>query len=303
MNDQASSLRRIVGESTTTSDSNRVKVLCITSGKGGVGKTNISINLSIALASMGRNVFLLDADLGLANIDVLLNLTPMYTLEHVLSGEKSINDIILDGPGDIKILPASSGVVEMTEMDRDQQVHLFRKLGEIEKEIDYLVIDTGAGIAPHTLRFVANSDEVLIVATPEPSSMTDAYSLIKIMVTRYQINKFRVIANNVVSPAEGRQVYERLQKVTRDFLKTEIDFMGHVLKDPLLVKSVRTQCPLLQSFPEAPAARCLVSIARGIEKIYKAGETETSEYTEHQNNVNHQRTPSFWERLISWRTS
>ena len=139
MNDQASSLRRIVGESTTTSDSNRVKVLCITSGKGGVGKTNISINLSIALASMGRNVFLLDADLGLANIDVLLNLTPMYTLEHVLSGEKSINDIILDGPGDIKILPASSGVVEMTEMDRDQQVHLFRKLGEIEKEIDYLV--------------------------------------------------------------------------------------------------------------------------------------------------------------------
>ena len=215
MNDQASSLRRIVGENTTTSDSNRVKVLCITSGKGGVGKTNISINLSIALASMGRNVFLLDADLGLANIDVLLNLTPMYTLEHVLSGEKSINDIILDGPGDIKILPASSGVVEMTEMDRDQQVHLFRKLGEIEKEIDYLVIDTGAGIAPHTLRFVANSDEVLIVATPEPSSMTDAYSLIKIMVTRYQINKFRVIANNVVSPAEGRQVYERLQKVTQ----------------------------------------------------------------------------------------
>ncbi len=191
MNDQASSLRRIVGESTTTSDSNRVKVLCITSGKGGVGKTNISINLSIALASMGRNVFLLDADLGLANIDVLLNLTPMYTLEHVLSGEKSINDIILDGPGDIKILPASSGVVEMTEMDRDQQVHLFRKLGEIEKEIDYLVIDTGAGIAPHTLRFVANSDEVLIVATPEPSSMTDAYSLIKIMVTRYQITSLR----------------------------------------------------------------------------------------------------------------
>ncbi|MGA0889213.1 MAG: MinD/ParA family protein, partial [bacterium] len=237
MNDQASSLRRIVGENTSTSDSNRVKVLCITSGKGGVGKTNISINLSIALASMGRKVFLLDADLGLANIDVLLNLTPMYTLEHVLSGEKSINDIILDGPGDIKILPASSGVVEMTEMDRDQQVHLFRKLGEIEREIDYLVIDTGAGIAPHTLRFVANSDEVLIVATPEPSSMTDAYSLIKIMVTRYQISKFRVIANNVVSPAEGRQVYERLQKVTRDFLKTEIDFMGHVLKDPLLVKS------------------------------------------------------------------
>jgi flagellar biosynthesis protein FlhG len=252
---------------------------------------------------MGRKVFLLDADLGLANIDVLLNLTPMYTLEHVLSGEKSINDIILDGPGDIKILPASSGVVEMTEMDRDQQVHLFRKLGEIEREIDYLVIDTGAGIAPHTLRFVANSDEVLIVATPEPSSMTDAYSLIKIMVTRYQISKFRVIANNVVSPAEGRQVYERLQKVTRDFLKTEIDFMGHVLKDPLLVKSVRTQRPLLKSFPEAPASRCLVSIAREIEKIHQAGDAEISENVEQPDKVNGQRTPSFWERLISWRTS
>ncbi len=132
-------------------------------------------------------------------------------------GKKSINDIILDGPGDIKILPASSGVVEMTEMDRDQQVHLFRKLGEIEKEIDYLVIDTGAGIAPHTLRFVANSDEVLIVATPEPSSMTDAYSLIKIMVTRYQINKFRVIANNVVSQ-------QREDRFTRDFKKSPAIF-------------------------------------------------------------------------------
>jgi flagellar biosynthesis protein FlhG len=133
--------------------------------------------------------------------------------------------------------------------------------------------------------------------------MTDAYSLIKIMVTRYQISKFRVIANNVVSPAEGRQVYERLQKVTRDFLKTEIDFMGHVLKDPLLVKSVRTQRPLLQSFPEAPASRCLVSIAREIEKIHKVGDAETSENVEQPDKVNGQRTPSFWERLISWRTS
>jgi flagellar biosynthesis protein FlhG len=166
-----------------------------------------------------------------------------------------------------------------------------------------LVIDTGAGIAPHTLRFVANSDEVLIVATPEPSSMTDAYSLIKIMVTRYQINKFRVIANNVVSPVEGKQVYERLQKVTRDFLKTEIDFIGHVLKDPLLVKSVRTQRPLLQSFPDAPAARCIVSIARGIEKIYKASDASNSVSSKHTENANHQRTTSFWERLISWRIS
>jgi flagellar biosynthesis protein FlhG len=268
-----------------------------------VGKTNISINLSIALASMGRKVFLLDADLGLANIDILLNLTPMYTLEHVLSGEKSINDIILDGPGNIKILPASSGVVEMTEMDRDQQAHLFRKLGEIEKEIDYLVIDTGAGIAPHTLRFVANSDEVLIVATPEPSSMTDAYSLIKIMVTRYQVNKFRVIANNVVSPAEGRQVYDRLQKVTRDFLKTEIEFMGHVLKDPLLVKSVRAQCPLLQSYPEAPASRCLLAIARGIEQIHKPERVRNLASVDQQENVSNERIPSFWERLVRWRTS
>lgn len=297
MNDQASSLRRIVGETSTSSSASRVRVLCITSGKGGVGKTNISINLAIALAALRRKVFLLDADLGLANVDVLLNLTPIYTLEHVLSGEKNINDIILDGPGNIKILPASSGVVEMTELDRDQQVHLFRKLGEIEKEIDYLIIDTGAGIAPHTLRFVANSDEVLIVATPEPSSMTDAYSLIKIMITRYQICKFRVIANNVVTAAEGRQVYERLQKVTRDFLKTEIEYMGHVLKDPMLVKSVRAQRPLLQAFPEAPAARCLVAIARTIDR---REHPETAPVlNEDQNEATP--LPSFWERLIRWR--
>jgi flagellar biosynthesis protein FlhG len=292
MNDQASSLRRIVGETTTASASTRVRVMCITSGKGGVGKTNISINLAIALASLNRRVFLLDADLGLANVDVLLNLTPMYTMEHVMSGEKGINDIILDGPGNIKILPSSSGVVEMTELDREQQVHLFRKLGEIEREIDYLIIDTGAGIAPHTLRFVANSDEILIVATPEPSSMTDAYSLIKIMITRYQITRFRVISNNVVSAAEGRQVYERLQKVTRDFLKTEIDYVGYVLKDPLLVKSVRAQRPLLEAYPDAPAARCIMALARYLEHL------EVPDVESLASKTGARR--SFWERLVRW---
>ena len=161
--DQAASLRKLVSASKTTTVPRKGRVISVTSGKGGVGKTNISINLAYALASMGRRVYLLDADLGLANIDVLLNLTPAYTIDDVLSGEMELRDIIADGPGNIKVLPSSSGVVEMAELDEDRQAHLLEKLKDLDDDMDYLIIDTGAGIAANVLRFSVCADEIILV--------------------------------------------------------------------------------------------------------------------------------------------
>jgi len=294
MKDQASSLRAIVNTTTRRN----TKVLSVTSGKGGVGKTNISINLAYALSAMGRKVFLLDADLGLANVDVLLNLTPSYTIEHVLSGERRVEDIILDGPGGIKVLPSSSGVVEMAEMTQKQQDLLIKMLESIENEMDYLIIDTGAGIASNVLRFSVTADEIMLVVTPEPSSMTDAYSLIKILVNRYNINHFKVIANSVSSQAEGKQVYERLQKVTLDFLQTELGYLGAVFRDPSLTKSVRLQKPLLELYPDSPSGRCFTALARQIDHSMRQSQSPRAALT---SEPIVEKPKRFWERFLKWK--
>ncbi len=295
--DQASTLRQLVGsdaakeQSKTKKKKRRVRVISITSGKGGVGKTNITINLAYALSSMGRRVFILDADLGLANIDVLLNISPPYNIEHVLSGEKNINDIIVNGPANIRILPASSGLSELAELNRDEQVKLFRKLGEIDQTMDYLLVDTGAGIASNVLRFNATADEIVLVATPEPTSMTDAYSVIKILATKYHVRKFNLITNAVESRKEAQAVFERLHKVVHDFLQININYVGFVFKDPMLTKAVRMQKPLLEVYPKSPAGKCFHALARQIEKdatTLPALDVKGPD-------------PTFWDRLLHWK--
>ncbi|MGK5092616.1 MinD/ParA family protein [Deltaproteobacteria bacterium TL4] len=291
--DQASTLRRIVSSGKSPNKQRQhVRVLSITSGKGGVGKTNIAINLACALASMGRSVLLFDADLGLANVDVLLNLTPEYTIEHVLSGEKNINDIILEAPGNFRVLPSSSGMSDLAELNRDEQVKLFRKLGEIEHTLDYLLIDTGAGIASNVLRFNATANDVLLVATPEPTSMTDVYSLVKVLVTKYNVRKFQLIANAVDSPAEAQSVYDRLQKVSHDFLETQLGYAGYILKDPNLVKAVRLQKPLLGVFPKSPASKCFYNLAKNIE--------QSSKFLPPLESLQNDSLP-FWDRFLQWK--
>lgn len=293
--DQATTLRQLVQpkgkDARPPVRKRKVRVLSVTSGKGGVGKTNIAINLAYALAALGRRVFILDADLGLANIDVLLNLTPAYNIEHVLSGEKNINEIIVDGPNNIKILPASSGISELAELDRDEQMNLFRKLGEIDQTMDYMIVDTGAGIASNVLRFNATADEIILVVTPEPTSMTDAYSLIKILSTKYNVKKFFLLANNVESKAEANAVYDRLNKVVKDFLKTELVYMGFVFRDPALIKVVRLQKPLLEVYPRSPAARCFFVLAKQLDKLLMSEPATPPE----------EKTGNFWERLRNWK--
>ncbi|MBF0277576.1 MAG: MinD/ParA family protein [SAR324 cluster bacterium] len=296
--DQASTLRRLVNKDPNAGQARpkqkkkrRVRVISITSGKGGVGKTNVTINLAYALSLLGRRVFILDADLGLANIDVLLNISPPFNIEHVLSGEKSINEIIVEGPANIKILPASSGLSELAELDRDEQVKLFRKLGEIDQTMDYLFVDTGAGIASNVLRFNATADEIMLIATPEPTSMTDAYSVIKILATKYHVRKFNLITNAVESQKEALAVYDRLNKVVYDFLQIKLNYTGFVYKDPMLTKAVRMQKPLLEVYPKSPAGKCFSVLARKLDQ--NAGMLPILDLDEPQT--------GFWDRLMHWK--
>ena len=292
--DQAASLRKLVSDSKPAEAPRKGRVISVTSGKGGVGKTNVSINLAYALAALGRRVYLLDADLGLANVDVLLNLTPTYTLDDVLAGEKELRDIVADGPGNIKVLPSSTGVVEMAELDEERQTRLLEKLRELDESIDYLIIDTGAGIASNVLRFNVCADEIILVVTPEPSSMTDAYSVIKVMASRYDIRSFNLLANSLDSPKEGDRVFERLQKVTRDFLQLELNYLGGIPRDPKLIRAVRSQRPLLEMFPDSPAAKSIKALAEHVESSANA----TRSLAETPRNDKPLR---FWERILQWR--
>ena len=258
--DQASTLRQIVGQQQPDGPPRKLKkghtrVIAVTSGKGGVGKTNVVLNLALALAQMGRKVFILDADLGLANVDVLLGLTPKYTLENVLSGHKPIEDVVLTGPHDLKILPSGSGINELSEMTFEQQMQLFKELSRINEEMDYLFIDTGAGISSSVLRFNASASEVVLVSNPEPTAITDAYALMKLLAIKYHIRDFKLIANSANSERDGQSVFDRLNQVGNQFLQVNIQFLGSIPLDNHLRKCVRLQNPLMTAFPQAPAAK------------------------------------------------
>jgi len=191
-----------------------VQVIAVTGGKGGVGKTNVSVNLSLALAELGRRVMLLDADLGLANVDVLLGLTPKRTLADVIEGRCELRDVLLQGPGGIRIVPAASGTQSMVHLSPAQHAGLIQAFSDIGDNLDVLVIDTAAGIGDSVVSFVRAAQEVLLVVCDEPTSITDAYALIKLLNRDYGMNRFRVLANMAQSPQEGRNLFAKLTKVT-----------------------------------------------------------------------------------------
>ena len=203
MNDQAYTLRRIVRDGRAAS---MPQVIAVTSGKGGVGKTSFVINAAIILASVGKKVLILDADLGLANIDVMLGLTPRYNIQHVLDGECSLRDIMIEGPAGIRIIPSASGIQELSDLSSEQQLTLVNALDHFDDDIDYMFVDTGAGISRNVMYFNAAAQRILVVATPEPTSITDAYALIKVVHKKYGINRFALVVNNVRSKVEGDEV-------------------------------------------------------------------------------------------------
>lgn len=244
-----------------------IRVIAITSGKGGVGKTNIAANLAYHLSQMKKKTLILDADMGLANIDVILGLAPKYNLSHVLSGEKALSDVILEGPGGMQILPASSGIQEMAELSKGEKLALLDELGEFGGELDFLLIDTAAGIAGNVIYFNVAAREIIVVVSPEPTSITDAYALIKILYNHYGEKRFMLLANMVRNSSEARDVFLKVSNATSHFLNLSIDYLGYVLDDTRVTDAVRRQKAVAEIYPDSRASKCLQSIARKLCKL------------------------------------
>ncbi|MCB9478838.1 MAG: MinD/ParA family protein [Deltaproteobacteria bacterium] len=232
-----------------------LRTIAVTSGKGGVGKSNVTANLAIALAKQGQRVMILDADLGLANMDVLLGLTPRHTVADILSGEKRLADVIVDGPGGVRILPGGSGLQNLTHLDEDERMHLLAEFEAFEEPVDVMLIDTGAGIGRNVTYFTTAAQQVLIVVTPEPTSITDAYAVMKVLSTQYGENRFLLLPNNVPNEAAGKRIYQDLTRVAERFLNISIDLVGYVPNDRNIPRSVRRQQPVSLAYPDSPASQ------------------------------------------------
>jgi len=255
--DQASGLRRMAKPKP-------VRVITIASGKGGVGKTNVSVNLALALAATGKDVTILDADLGLANIDVMLGLHSTQNLSNVMNGECDLEEILLEGPNGIKIIPASSGVKDMAEMSSAQHAGLVNAFSELSHNIDILLVDTAAGISDSVVSFSRAAQEVIIVVCDEPASITDAYALIKLLNKDQGIFKFHILANMVSGPQQGREVYDKLSKVSDRFLDVALDYLGHVPYDEHLQKAVKRQKAVVEAFPRSRAAQAFQTLSKKV---------------------------------------
>ncbi len=271
MKDQAHTLRRIFegGDSR-----NYPQVLSVTSGKGGVGKTSIVVNMAILLASKEKKVLVLDADLGLANIDVMLGLTPKYNIQHVLEGQCLLEDIILEGPKGIKIIPASSGIQELADLTPEQKICLMNSLDYFDQDIDYMIIDTGAGISKNVMYFNTAAQRVLVVCTGEPTSITDAYALIKVLRKQYGVKHFDLIVNNVSSKVEGDQVARKLTLVCERFLgDVALEVLGSIPTDMSIPECIKGQKAFVGVHPNSEATVRLERIVNRLEHTSRDADT------------------------------
>ena len=243
---------------------NKTLSISIASGKGGVGKTNLALNLGFALHDLGQTLILLDADLGLANLDVLLGLSPERNLQDLLGDATAESVVVPLADEGFVFLPSASGVAELVELDEDVQSILLEKLDALFRQYDYLVLDLGAGISPTVLSFAAMPQERIVVITPEPTSLTDSYALIKVLCTQHQVRNFQVIVNMAESDKEGRNAFNRLAQACERFLELPISLLGIVHRDPMVTESVRHQVPLLKFSPNCQASQDIRAIARKI---------------------------------------
>ena len=245
-----------------------INVIAVTSGKGGVGKTNVSVNLAVSMASQGKSVVLFDADLGLANVDIALGLKPEYDIRHVISGERTLEEVLVDGPKGVKIVPASSGVAEMANLSAEQQAGLVRAFSELSMPVDTLIVDTGAGIEPAVLTFASACQEIIVVICDEPTSITDAYALIKVLNKDCGVQRFQVLANMVDNETQGRQLFEKISRVADRFLDINLGYVGAIPRDDYLRKAVQQQSPVVQSFPRSQSAKALMKLAKTVDQQF-----------------------------------
>ncbi len=255
LDDQASGLRRLVA-------GGRVKVIAVTSGKGGVGKTNISVNLAVAMAQRGRSTLLLDADLGLANVDVLLGLQPSANLSQVVNGELGLEEIIIDGPAGIRIVPAASGVSSMSMLGAREQGGLISAFAGLPFGVDVMVVDTAAGIDGTVMGFCQAADQVLVVVCDEPASITDAYAMVKVLSRDRGVKRFQVLCNRVRDVGHGAALFRKLVTVCDRFLDVALEHCGNVPEDASLGRAVRLQRAVVEGFPSSPSGRAFKELAR-----------------------------------------
>lgn len=241
------------------------RVISFTSGKGGVGKSSSVLNCAIALAQQGRNVLVLDADMSLANVDVMLGLKTRHTLEDFFSGEASLEELLIDGPEGIHIIPAASGIEHMCQLGSDRLLVLCEELERLALPYDYLLIDTAAGIGSNVMHLNSASSEIVCVINPEPTSITDAYALIKVLSSTYGEKSISILANNVVNEREALMSYKRLARAVERFLHVQLKYLGFVPQDSALKQSIQEQKALVQIYPSSPAAVAFSGLARRLE--------------------------------------
>lgn len=264
--DQAQNLRNIIKAGSTREVLSRV--ITITSGKGGVGKSNLAINLAISLSRLGKKVIVLDADFGLANIEVMLGIRPQYNLSDLMFRGRSLSEIITKGPENVGFISGGSGIREMTSLTREQLINLSARLSELDRQADVVIIDTGAGISENVMEFVISSAEVFLIATPEPTSITDAYALLKTLNHQPEFTRehchIKLIANKVNNEKNGKELFEKLSVVADKFLNISLEYMGAIPSDTNMSKAVMKQQPLTIAYPNSQAARAIDDMARSI---------------------------------------
>ncbi len=286
--DQASTLRQVSAGSISDPRLQprpcRTKILAVTSGKGGVGKTNVVANLALSLCELGKKVVVLDADFGLANIDVLLGLTPRFHLGHVLFGNKTLTEIMVQGPHGIRIIPASSGLQRLSELTSAQRSHLVESFAHLDSDTDYLIIDTAAGISRNVVHFLLSAHEVIVVSAPEPTAIVDAYAVIKIILAEEPSKLIHVLINSVQREAEAREVFTQINSVVNRFLNCNVTYLGHIERDSHVPQAVRSQVLVTHLYPNAPASRCFRNLARSLAR---------------QESISPSSDSLLWERLLN----
>lgn len=284
MKDQADKLRQLIDglkeskpeKKESEAKNSNTRVITVTSGKGGVGKTNVTVNLAICLSRLGYRVIILDVDFGLANIDLVFGITPEFSLADVISESKSIQEVLTDGPAGIKFISGGSGVEELVNLDATKLENFIKNISLLDSFCDIILVDTGAGLSDSVMSFVMASDEVLVVASPEPTSITDAYALIKMLANRDKAKKVSILINKAENEKESKEVLNKICIVSKRFLGLELMQLGYIQRDDAVIKAVKLQSPFTISFPDSKAALTLMSVAEKIVNKQKESETTVS---------------------------
>lgn len=266
MSDQAQALRQLVTSRSgfdpqSISKKSNARIITVSSGKGGVGKSNFTLNFALALKSFGRKVLIFDADIGMANIDVLMGVRPRYSLYHLLKGERDITEIIELGTGGLPFIAGGSGMADLFTLSEQDLNYFTSQIEQISEEMDFILFDTGAGLSKETLKFITAADECLVVTTPEPTSITDAYALIKVVHGLEKDVAFRLVINRVAGESEAKQVADKISLVAKQFLDMDIPTLGYLSDDAHVMQAVKKQIPFSAAFPGCPAARDIRSLA------------------------------------------